>query len=855
MASEAQAVAFGELLRRYRLVAGLSQEALAEQAGLSVGAVSVMERGVSQWPYPATVALLADALGLATSDREMLAAAARRPARSRTRSATPGPPSGMPATQVATAGAPPSTLLIAPTALLGRAREVATLQDLLRHAAQTNDGVRLLTLTGPGGVGKTRLAVELAAEVRDVFPDGVAIVLLAPISDPTLVLPTIAQALTVQPSGAQPLSESLRAHLQSRRLLLLLDNCEQVAKAAPEVAALLAACPSLCVLATSRAPLRLRGERVFRVDPLALPGTAPLPPLEALAQYEAVQLFLARAQEVEPAFTLTPENAATVAQICIRLDGLPLALELAAARVRLLDPAALLTRLSKCLPLLTGGARDLPARQQTMRATIAWSYDLLRPAEQSLFRRLAVFAGGWTLEAAEAVGADGAGEVLDRLDALLSQSLLRREAQAGSESRYTMLETIREYALERLEESGATAQARQVHATYFLALAEEAEPALRGPEQARWQQRLEQEHDNIRAVLAWTLAQTNGTGGALPIQGTHSMLEPRVLGLRLAGALEYFWTWRGHATEGRRWLETLLAGSDAVPLQVRARACTTLGTLAWARSDYAMAEAQHAQALALYRTLDDRRGMARALVNLGAVATYQGDEERARALCEESLALYRALGDSIGIALALNNLAVRALHRADYARATALLEESLALCRQRGDTLNAAIALTNLADAARRQGAHAQAVALYEESLALYESIGDQMFRRQTLTELAGALQALGQHDQALALYRESLADYQTGGSPRSAAYALEGIALVYSAQGQPEQTARLFGAAAALRATLGIPLTAPNHLQYDPALATTRAALGEESFALAWAAGQALSLEQAIAEALQATG
>jgi predicted ATPase len=325
-----------------------------------------------------------------------------------------------------------------------------------------------------------------------------------------------------------------------------------------------------------------------------------------------VQLFLARAQEVEPAFTLTPENAAAVAQICMRLDGLPLALELAAARLRLLDPAALLARLSNRLPLLTGGARDLPARQQTMRATIAWSYDLLRPAEQSLFRRLAVFAGGWTLEAAEAAGADGAGEVLDRLDALLSQSLLRREVRPGGESRYTMLETIREYALERLEESGATAQARQVHATYFLALAEEAEPALRGPEQARWQQRLEQEHDNIRAVLAWTLAQANGTGGALPIQGTHSMLEPRVLGLRLAGALERFWTWRGYDTEGRRWLETLLAGSDKAPPQVRARACTTLGTLAWVSDDYAAAEAHHAQALALYRVLDDQQGTARA---------------------------------------------------------------------------------------------------------------------------------------------------------------------------------------------------------------------------------------------------
>jgi predicted ATPase/transcriptional regulator with XRE-family HTH domain len=850
MASEAQASAFGELLRRYRLVTGLSQEALAERAGLSTVAISDLERGLTRRPYPATIASLAEALALAAADREALVTAARRPTHASSRDATTP---AAPTPRVTPDPLAPSTLLAPRTALLGRTREITTLQDLLRTAAQ-DGGPHVLTLTGPGGVGKTRLAVQVAAGVRDAFPDGVVIVPLAAITDPALVLPAIWQALAVSGSSGQLLRESLQAYLRHKRMLLLLDNCEQVAEAAPEVAALLAACAGLHVLATSRAPLRLRGERIFRVEPLAVPGTAPLPPLETLAQCEAVHLFLARAQEVEPAFTLTPDNAAAVAQICVRLDGLPLALELAATRLRLLEPSTLLARLSKRLPLLTGGARDLPARHQTMRATIAWSYDLLRPAEQSLFRRLAVFAGGWTLEAAEAVGADGAGEVLDWLDALLTQSLLRREPQPGGESRYTMLETIREYALERLEESGAAAQVRQAHATYFLALAEEAEPALHGPEQARWQQRLEQEHDNIRAVLAWVLAHGAGTVPPVPAQEMRAMVEPLVLGLRLAGALERFWTWRGHATEGQRWLDALLAGSGTVPPRVRARACTTLGTLAWASGDHATAAAHHARALALYRALDDRRGMARALHNLGAVTAIQGDYAWATSLGEESLALYRSLRDGPGIALALNNLAAIALGHPDYARAGSLLEESLALSRQQGDTLGTAIALSNLADAARGQGDYARAVALYEQSLTLHESIGDRMGRRQDLVELAGALQALGQHDRALALYRESLSEYQAGGNPRSAAYALEGIALIHAVQGQPEPAARLVGAAAALRAAIGAPLMEPDRRRYDPALAAVRTVLGEEAFAAAWAAGQTLSLEQAITEALQAT-
>jgi predicted ATPase len=615
--------------------------------------------------------------------------------------------------------------------------------------------VRLLTLTGPGGVGKTRLGVQVAADLSADFADGVVFVSLAALSDATLVAASIAQAVEVKEVGGQALAATLQEALQDQQLLLLLDNFEQVLAAAPLVAELLAGCLQLKVLATSRAPLRVQGEQEFAVLPLALPAPTPLPDPEALAQVAAVALFLQRAQDIKPNFALSAQNAGAVVEICRRLDGLPLALELAAARVRLFPPPALLARLSSRLTLLVGGPRDVPARQQTLRATLDWSYSLLTAAERTLFARLAVFVGGRTLEAIEAVcNPQGDLDVLEGMESLVEKNLLRQEEGVGGEPRLVMLETIHEYARERLEASGEAEEVRRRHAEYFVALAEAAAPELTGPQQGAWLQRLEAEHDNLRAALAWSRQQAAWE-----------------VGLRLGGALWRFWFMHGHLSEGRRWLEAVLGGRGAAPAPARATALNGAGMLAYHQGDYGRATALYEEALALKRELGDKGGIAVLLNNLGEVAYAQGDYGRATVLYEESLALRRELSDKGGIALSLRNLGNVAYEQGDYGRARALHEESLALCREIGNKYNAA--------------------------------------------------------------------------------YCLEGLAAVVCAQGQPERGARLLGAAAALRAGIGTPLPPSERAAQERTVATARAALGEDAFAAAWAKGQTMPLEQAIAYAL----
>jgi predicted ATPase len=740
--------------------------------------------------------------------------------------------------------------------------------------------VRLVTLTGAGGIGKTRLALRVVTDLRGDFSDGVCFVSLAALSDPALVVSTIAQTLGLKESDDRTPLDLVQSALRDKRLLLLLDNFERLLPAAPRLTALLARCPQLKILVTSRAVLHVQGEYEFPVSPLALPDLEPLPATEVLASSPAVALFLQRAQAVRPALQLRDSNASAIAGICMRLDGLPLALELAAARSKLLSPQELLARLSHRLEVLTGGPQDLPERQQTLRNTILWSYQLLDAQEQRLFRRLSVFAGGCQLQAAEAVcaaldGDEGAGHILERVTSLLDKSLLQTVQREGKESRLVMLETIREYGLEALVTSGEMEASRQAHAHYYLELTEEGERELEGLQAAVALEQLEREHDNLRAVMRWSLEQ--GEMG-------HSI----EMALRLGGTLQQFWRVRGHWSEGRTFLEQALVKSEGTEAPVRVKALRAaanlayrqgdldrtealceeslarcrelgdtggialslrlLGAIAYRRSNLGVASSRTEEALALFREVGDKEGIAQSLADLAHVVSQQGEYARAIALHEEALALWREVGHMQCIAQSHCCLAeMLFFSQGDPARVHALLEEGLALSRELGDKEGIAEGLSLSGRLALSQGDEALARCLIEESLVLYREMGNREDIARSLFVLGRVAESLGDSAAARALYKESLAIGRVVGANRYIASCLEGLAGLFVAQGEPVRAVRLWGAADALREAIGTPIPPVYRADYERSRAAARAQLGEKTFAAAWAEGRMMTLEQVL--------
>jgi predicted ATPase/DNA-binding CsgD family transcriptional regulator len=700
---------------------------------------------------------------------------------------------------------PRHNLTVQPTPLLGREQE---LQAAHQHLLADAPPVRLLTLTGPGGTGKTRLALAIGGTLVDRFEDGVFVVDLAPLRDAQFVASAVAQTLSLQTTGDQTAFDWLLGYLQPRRVLLILDNFEHVLEAAALLSQLLTACPRIQILVTSRARLRLRWEHVISVPPLEVPDLLRLPDPEALARVPSVMLFVERACAIDPGFALTEANAGAVAELCVRLDGLPLALELAAARIDVLTPQGILARLDRPLELLAADTGDVAERHHTMRLTVGWSYDLLSPAEQKLFRRMAVFAAGCLANAAAAVcephetndaaqpngGSSGLG-ILDGLSALAGRSLLRR-TNAGGDMRFSMFETIRAFALERLEECGELEDAGRRARDFFLTLAEQTEPNLIGPDQAVWLNGLEQEHDNLRSALRWSIER----GAAEE-------------GLRLAGALWRFWFTRRHLVEGSQWLDECLEleRSKLVAPDIRAKALNGAGNLAHARGDLTRAAALHHEALAVRQALGDRGGIAVSLNSLANVAVDRGDYVAARALHENSLRLRRELGDRRSIAIALNNLSVIARDEGDWERAATLSRESLGLFRELGDKHGVALAMVTLGAAQYYLGSHAEATALHQQSLALFSELENK----------------------------------------REIAECLEVLAMLARAQDQPLQAARLFGAAEAALEEVGSSMGPSRNPRYGTYVALLREQLGHEAFTSAWAEGRIMRLEDAIAAAL----
>jgi predicted ATPase/transcriptional regulator with XRE-family HTH domain len=901
---------FGMLLRQQRLAAGLTQEELAERAGMGRRSIQHLERGEVQ-PQRVTAHRLAVALALTGEQCAQFEALAGPSPRQR----SSGEGSGV---VHAPAPDPHGTarhnLPLQLTSFIGRERELVEVTRLL-------GATRLLTLTGTGGTGKTRVALQVAGGLLDRYPQGVWLADLAALTDPAGVAAVMAAAVGVREEAGQPLLATLVAALRSRHLLLVLDNCEHLLDAcATLVQALLRTCPQVTVLATSREGLGLAGEIVWRVPSLALPDGEHLPSPEALAQVEAVRLFVERAQAAYPRFALTALNTPLVAQVCRRLDGIPLALELAAARLRGLSIEHLAARLDQRFRLLTGGSRAALARQQTLQATVDWSYDMLSLPEQTLFNRLAVFSGGFSLEAAEAVCAGGQipiEQVLNLLLRLVDRSLVVAEDGAGGIERYRLLETLRQYGRERLLTAGEAEHLYVRHLAHYRALAEEAERAPYGPQLVTFIERLDVEQMNIRQALRWAL----DMGAAQE-------------GMQLAAALDGYWFLRGYLAEGEQWLAALLALPAVARTTARSRALTALAGMrritrmldggravgaetqalvaeavsiargtgdkwalglalyqlgGWiAREDYPAGRAMLEECIALCRELDLQWGVSTVTHDLGDVAWEQGDAVAAHAWWSEAMRLARQAGSQHVIATVSCDLGMMAYHQGDYATARNQIAESLALyrtqrmhshvaitlgclgavARAQGDTALArtcyeeklafwreignrtgiAATLVEIGALALQEGDHTQVQALFEEALSLRRELGDRAGEAAALTHLGDLAYAQGDHERAATLYREGLGLVRASGDRAVTALCLEGLDAVAMAGGQPERAAQLYAAGAAFRKGTFVLNVWDDRVARDRRIAAVQAALGDEAFAAAWAAGQAMTLEQAIA-------
>jgi predicted ATPase/transcriptional regulator with XRE-family HTH domain len=796
----------GELLRSLRSAALLSQEALAERSGLSTRTVSDIETGSARTPRLITVMLLAEAMGLSEGDRTRLQDAARRP---------PTRPTG-------TRAIAPS-LGLQPAALVGRDHDVEQVGALLLR-----DDVTLLTIVGPAGVGKTSLATRVAVDRAGEFEHGAAVAELAPISEPSQVPSVVARALGIRESGDTGASEAVTVYLRDRAMLLVLENLEHLTPAAAWIGTLLAQSPRLTILATSREPLHLKAERVFAIRPLD--------------KDSAVKLFVERAQMVNPEFAINAANADAVETIVGHLDGLPLAIELAAPRLLLLPPKALAARLERRLPLLGDGATDRPARQQTMHGAIAWSYDLLSESEQRLFRSLGVLHGGGTLDAAAAVVGTGDRDersILFRLAPLVEKNMLWLAEDSEAEPRVSMLETLREFANERLAESGELAEAQRRHAEYMVRFTAGAERDLSSSSQARRRAQLERDHANLAASLEWAASNAQAE-----------------IGFQLIGELWRFWWLNGYLSEGIGWIRRFLplrnAAARNVPEVLYGKVLRGHVVLLSALGSFDEARASCEEAIALQRALGDERGLAASLTSLGVIYQFIGEYDRSEEAHAESLAIRRRLEDDAGVATSLSNLSAIAYSKNDLARAASFGNESVAIYRRLGHESGIAHALMKIGLVAAAEGNYSRAEEIFSECLRMQRAVGNTGSTHYSLVNLGAVAHKRGEFDLAMERYHEALELLETTPNKSALAKTLEDMGAAVAALGDPARGVRLFGAADAIRGTIHSPLFPSERAEYDATIASMRGQLGDEAFDAQWRIGSSITLERALEEARQ---